>query len=166
MVSRSDTGVSGGIDAGSRDSFEARARLGVSFGSGVLNLSGRGERSDGFIPITAGTRGPADKPAPYREWSGRGRWVAPIGASVELQVNVDVFRDGRSRGTNFTENRTNGADGSFRLVGRGRWQWSALTYWQWRNLMSSFASVNAGRTVATRVSLQDSFGRRRPQVSS
>src|SRR6266481_746605 len=60
MVSRSDTGVSGGIDAGSRDSFEARARLGVSFGSGVLNLSGRGERSDGFIPITAGTRGPAD----------------------------------------------------------------------------------------------------------
>ncbi len=37
------------------------------------------ERGDGFIPITAETRGPADEPAPYREWSGRGRWVAPLG---------------------------------------------------------------------------------------
>ena len=43
-----------------------------------------------------------------------------------------------------------------RLVGRGKWQWSALAYWQRRNLMSSFANVSPGRTVATRVSLQDS----------
>jgi outer membrane receptor protein involved in Fe transport len=51
-------------------------------------------------------------------------------------------------------NRTNGADASLRLIGRGSWQWSALGYWQWRNLMSSFASVSAGRTEANRVSLQ------------
>jgi outer membrane receptor protein involved in Fe transport len=41
-----------------------------------------------------------------------------------------------------------------RLVGRGAWQWSALGYWQWRNLMSSFASVTQGRAAANRVSLQ------------
>src|SRR6185369_1031221 len=41
-----------------------------------------------------------------------------------------------------------------RLVGRGAWQWSALGYWQWRNLMSSFASVSPGRAQANRVSLQ------------
>ena len=41
-----------------------------------------------------------------------------------------------------------------RLVGRGVWQWSALGYWQTRNLTSSFASVSAGRTEANRVSLQ------------
>jgi hypothetical protein len=120
----------------------------------VLSLSARGERSDGFVPITSATRGPADEAAPYREWSSRGRWVEPVGSETELQASVDGFHDWRTRGTDFTENRTNGADGSLRLVGRGSWQWSALAYWQWRNLMSSFASVTAGRTQASRVSLQ------------
>lgn len=156
MISSSDPGTSGEIDVGSRDSFEARARLGLPLGGGLLAISGRGERSDGFIPITADTRGPADKPAPYREWSGRARWVVPVGSSVELQANLDAFHDWRTRGTDFTQNRTNGADASLRLVGRGAWQWSALAYWQRRNLMSSFASVNAGRMQATQVSLQDS----------
>ena len=80
----------------------------------------------------------------------------PVAASTELQASVDGFHDWRTRGTDFTVNRTNGADASLRLVGRGSWQWSALGYWQWRNLMSSFASVSEGRASATRVSLQDS----------
>src|SRR5438309_89306 len=79
MASRSDSGASGELDAGSRDSLEARARLGVAAGGGVLSISGRGERGDGFVPVTEATRGPADGAAPYREWSGRGRWVAPLG---------------------------------------------------------------------------------------
>jgi len=156
MVSRAEAGTSGEADYGSRDSLEARARLGLDVGGGVLSISGRGERSDGFIPITQDTRGPADQRAPYREWSGRGRWVVAVGSSTELQANVAAFHDWRTRGTDFTVNRTNGADASARLVGRGAWEWTALAYWQWRNLMSSFASVNAGRTQATRVSLQDS----------
>jgi len=156
MTSRSDAGVSGEIDAGSRDSFEARGRLGIDAGGGVLSVSGRGERSDGFVPITASTRGPADEPAPYREWSSRARWVAPIAADTELQASLDGFHDWRTRGTEFSANRTDGADASLRVVGRGSWQWSALAYWQWRNLASSFASVNAGRTQASRVLLQDS----------
>jgi vitamin B12 transporter len=156
MTSQTDTGLSGGVDAGSRDSFEARGRLGVDAGDGVLSISGRGERSGGFVPVTGSTRGPADEPAPYREWSSRARWVAPIAADTELQAGVDGFHDWRTRGTEFSANRTDGADASVRLVGRGAWQWDALGYWQWRNLASSFASVNADRTQATRVLLQDS----------
>ncbi len=156
MVSRADTGVSGEIDGGSRDSFESRGRVGLAAAGGVLSLSGRAERSDGFIPVTEATRGPADEPAPYHEWSGRGRWIAPLGDSTELQASLDGFHDWRTRGTDFTQNRTNGADGSMRLVGHGEWQWTALAYWQWRNLMSSFANVSPGRVTATRVSLQDS----------
>lgn len=154
MTSRPDAGLSAELDGGSRNSLEARGRLGIDTGSGVLSLSARGERSDGFVPITQATRGPADEPAPYREWSSRARWVTPVDGDTELQASIDGFHDWRTRGTDFTENRTNGADASVRLVGRGAWQWSALGYWQWRNLMSSFASVSAGRTEANRVSLQ------------
>jgi vitamin B12 transporter len=156
MATRLDAGVSGELDGGSRNSLEASGRAGIIAGSSVFSLSARGERSDGFVPITEATRGPADQPAPYREWSGRGRWVAPIAASAELQANLSGFHDWRTRGTDFSANRTDGVDASLRLVGRGDWQWSALGYWQWRNLMSSFANVSPGRLVATRVSLQDS----------
>jgi vitamin B12 transporter len=155
MISRSDLGTSGEIDAGSRDSLEARGRVAGRAGGGVLSVSGRGESGDGFIPVSEGTRGPADEPAAYREWSGRGRWVAPIGSETEAQIGVDGFHDWRTRGTDFSANRTDGADASVRLVGHGSWQWSALGYWQWRNLMSSFASVSPGRAKAARVSLQD-----------
>jgi outer membrane receptor protein involved in Fe transport len=154
MASRSDVGASGELDVGSRDSLEARAGAGIDTGRGVLSLSARAERRDGFVPVTASTRGPADKPAPYREWSSRARWVTPVGATTELQASIDGFHDWRTRGVDFTANRTNGADASLRAVGRGRWQWTALGYWQWRNLMSSFASVSAGRSEANRVSLQ------------
>ena len=156
MVSRTDRGASGEIDVGNRESVEARGRLGLPVGGGSLSVSARGERGDGFVPVAEATRGPADEPATYNAWSGRGRWVAPVGASTEIQANVAGFHDWRTRGTDFTQNRTNGADASVRLVGRGRWQWTALGYWQWRNLMSSFASVSSGRASATRVSLQHS----------
>ena len=156
MTSRADAGVGGDIFGGSRDSLEARGRIGLAAGGGVLSLGGRAARSDGFVPITRDTRGPADHAAPYREWSGRGRWVAPIGPSTELQASLSGFHDWRTRGTDFSSDRTNGADASVRLVDRGRWRWSALGYWQWRNLRSSTASVSAGRASATRVLLQDS----------
>ena len=154
LTSRADAGAFGEIDGGSRNSFEARGRIGVDAAGGVLSISGREERSDGFIPVTSATRGSADEPAPYREWSSRARWVAPVGGDTEVQASVDAFHDWRTRGTDFTVNRTNGADASLRFVGRGSWAWSALGYWQWRNLMSSFASVSPGRTEASRVSLQ------------
>ena len=156
MISRDDAGASGELDAGSRDALEGRGRFGLAAGGGLLSLSGRVERGDGFIPVTAATRGPADEPAPYRNWSARGRWSAPLTNSVSLQASADAFHDWRTRGVDFTQNRTNGSDASLRFVGRGSWQWSALGYWQSRNLMSSFASVSPGRTTATRVSLQDS----------
>ena len=156
MTSRSDSGLSGEIDGGSRDSVEARGRLGVDAAGGVLSISARGERSDGFVPVTAATRGPADEAAPYREWSSRVRWVAPVADDTELQASLDGFHDWRTRGTEFSANRTDGADASLRLVGHGPWQWTALGYWQSRNLASSFASVNDDRTQARRVLLQDS----------
>ena len=156
MTSRADTGVGGEADLGSRESVDAGGRMATNLGTGVLSMSGREARGDGFIPITAATRGPADKRALYEEWTSRARWVEPLAPSTELQASVSGFHDWRTRGTDFSQDRTNGADASLRLVGRSSWQWSALGYWQWRNLLSSTASLSAGRSVATRVLLQDS----------
>ena len=145
MSSRSDVGISGDLAGGSRSSIDADGRAGFALGGGIASLSARASRSDGFIPITPETRGLADRPAPFTNRGGRARWVAPIGASVEIQASASAFHDTRTRGTDFSANRTNGADGSLRLVGRGRFQWSALGYWQWRNFHSQFANVAAGR---------------------
>src|SRR3982751_4920254 len=64
MTSRTDAGVGGEVDGGSRDSLEARARVGAGLAGGVLALSARMGRSDGFVPISRATRGLADKRAP------------------------------------------------------------------------------------------------------
>jgi vitamin B12 transporter len=156
MTSRLANGLAVDVEAGSRESFEGRAFAGFGLGGGTLSLSARGARGDGFVPVTAETRGPADRTAPYQEASLRAYWAAPLTAETELQLSALGFVDKRDRGVAFTGNRTDGADASLRLVGRGQWQWSALGYVQWRELSSSFASVSPDRSTAARVSLQDS----------
>ena len=156
MTSRTDVRSEGSIEVGSRNSLEATRFAGADCAGGVLTLSGRAERSDGFIPITQPTRGPVDRPAPYDEASLRTRWVTRLASDTELQLGSLVFVDRRGRGVPFTANRTRGFDASARIVGRGSLLWSALIYGQWRNFQSSFASVNADRSSATRVSLQSS----------
>lgn len=155
MRSRLSEGIASDVAVGSRESIEARLFAGLPLGGGTLGLSARGGRGDGFTPIAEDTRGPADRPAPYEEGSLRVYWAAPLASKVDVQIGGLGFVDRRDRGVDFTGNRTNGADASMRLVGHGSWQWSALAYAQWRELRSSFASVNADRSVATRVSLQD-----------
>jgi outer membrane cobalamin receptor len=120
MVTRSDSGTSGEIDIGSRAAIDGRARVGAAAGGGVLSLSGHFERGSGFIPVTEETRGPADERASYRAWSGRGRWLGAIGGATELQANLSGFHEWRTRGTDFSQNRTNGVDASVRLVEIGR----------------------------------------------
>ena len=156
MDSLTSAGVDASIEGGSRDSVDSHLYLGQRVGGGLLTVNAQGARSDGFIPVTSATRGPVDRRAPYREGSLRTRWVAPIGRDVELQASGLGFVDERQRGIPFTGNHTGGVDGSIRLVGKGRWQWSATAYGQWRNFRSSFASVNDDRTEANRVALQDS----------
>jgi outer membrane receptor protein involved in Fe transport len=144
------------LEGGSRQSVRGHAYLGEEFGESLLALDAQAGRSDGFVPVTEATRGPADEAAPYREGSVRARWVIPVADKVEAQLGGLGFADSRNRGLPFTGNRTRGADASLRLVGHGRWQWVALGYAQWRNLRSSFASVDDERANASRVSLQDS----------
>ena len=136
---------------GSRDGFDAHAGLGLRLGGGFLALSGAWARGDGFVPILRRQRGPADRPSPYEQASVALRGVAPLPGGTELQASALLFSDERERGTALSDIRTRGADASLRLVGR---RWSALAYAQARDFYNSFASVNPGRTTATRTAEQ------------
>lgn len=141
--------LSGTLAGGSRASIEAGGQATLSRGIGFATLSAAYARGDGFTPIVERQRGPADRAAPYEQLSVAARGVVRIGGATELQVNASGFTDTRERGTAFTSNRNQGADASLRLVGRGTWRWSALAYLQSRDFASSFAGINADRSVAT-----------------
>lgn len=133
---------------GSRRSIEASASATLTRGEGAATLSAAYARGDGFFPTVSGSRGLADRPAPYEQFSAAARTVIAVGAQTELQANLSGFTDTRERGTAFTRNRSEGADASVRLAGRGTWGWSALAYLQTRAFASQFASVDAARTAA------------------
>lgn len=151
-----DTLAPWGLSAawGSRDSVQADASLAAQLGQGFVTLGARYERGDGFIPVVREDRGAADRPAPYEQASLSARAVVPLSAATELQANMLLFTDRRERGFAFSDNGSDGADASVRLVGRGDWGWSALGYLQIRDFQSSFASLNADRSVATQTSDQ------------
>lgn len=140
--------LTGSVAYGSRDSVEANGSATLVRGTGFATLSGAYARGDGFVPTIAEDRGPADRAAPYEQASGAFRAGIGIAPDTEMQVNVSAFTDRRERGTAFTDNSSEGADASVRLVGRGRWGWSALGYVQTRAFASSFASVDSTRTTA------------------
>lgn len=147
-------GPIGEIAYGNRDSLDAFAGFAGNLGQGFAMASTSYARGDGFIPTVAHQRGTVDRQSPYEQASVALRGLAPIGEDLELQASGLWFSDRRERGTAFTRNDTTGIDASIRLVGRGRWRWSALGYIQDRNYYNSFASVNAPRTTATRASEQ------------
>jgi outer membrane receptor protein involved in Fe transport len=142
--------VEAGLAYGSRDSLDTSASAALVRGSGFATASAAYARGDGFVPTVAERRGRADRAAPYEQASGAIRGVIAIAPDTEIQANVAAFTDRRERGTAFTANRSEGADASVRVIGRGRWGWSALAYLQTRSFASSFASVDAARATATR----------------
>lgn len=133
------------IAYGSRNSIDASFVGSTGSSHGFVTLSGQYARGDGFVPVIAAQRGPADRAAPYEQASVALRGAVDIGR-IELQPSLSAFRDRRDRGLVFTGVRSDGVDASVRLVG---FQWSALAYVQTRQFASGFASVDAARTSAT-----------------
>lgn len=142
------TPFQGSVAYGSRDSVDAQGSAALVRGSGFATLSGAYARGDGFTPTVEESRGIVDRAAPYEQASGALRTVVGIDAKTELQMNASAFTDTRDRGSDFTANKSEGADASIRLIGRGRWGYSALAYLQTRAFASSFNSINAARTTA------------------
>jgi outer membrane receptor protein involved in Fe transport len=142
------SGTSADIGYGSRDAIEAGGVVSGALGAGFAFIAADYARGDGFIPIIASQRGPADWPARYEQASLAVRGVVPIG-QTELQASISGFTDRRDRGLAFTNNGSDGADASLRLVNSGRWAWEALAYVQVRAFMSQASSVDAARAIST-----------------
>jgi outer membrane receptor protein involved in Fe transport len=134
---------------GSRNSLEAAGSTALVRENGFATLSAAYARGDGFAPIVAEDRGPADRAAPYESASAALRGVIALGARTELQANLSAFTDRRDRGLDFTDNGSRGADASLRVVSRGHWGWSALGYLQTRGFSSRFQSIDATRSTVT-----------------
>ena len=134
---------------GSRGSVDAQGSATLARGVGFATLAGAYARGNGFVPTAPEDRGPIDRPAGYQQASGAVRGVISLGGRNELQANVSAFTDERERGTPFTANRSEGADASVRLVGRGAWGYALLGYVQTRAFASRFASIDPARTTAT-----------------
>ena len=141
--------LTGELAYASRASLEAAASGALVREGGFATLSASYARGDGFTPTVPESRGSVDRPAPYEQASLAARGVIRAAQGVEMQTNLILFTDTRDRGTPFTRNKSEGADASVRIVGRGRWGWSALAYLQTRAFASKFASINAARTTAT-----------------
>ena len=143
------TPVAASVAYGSRTSAEAQGSATLVAGAGFATVSGAYARGDGFVPTVVEDRGTADRAAPYEQASGAVRGVIGVSDAVEMQASVAAFTDTRDRGTDFTRNRSEGADASLRLVGRGAWGFAALAYLQTRAFASQFAGVSADRGTAT-----------------
>lgn len=137
------------ISYGSRESWDLRTgglrRLGQGYTGGSLGYA----RGDGYILLSEAQRGPVDVPADYEQWYFNRRVVLPVNTDTELQARIGIASDERLRGIEGTESKTQSADASVRLVGRGPLPWEALAYVQARNFESGFVAVNADRTQAT-----------------
>jgi len=118
---------------GSRNATSLTGETTQDLGRGYVSVSGRWDRGDGFQTTPASQRVAATVPAAYDAWSGNLRAVAPLSASVELQVHGLLFHDARTLRFAGARSTSEGQDASARLVSRGPWQVDALAYIQNRN---------------------------------
>ncbi|MFM9853748.1 MAG: TonB-dependent receptor [Sphingomonadaceae bacterium] len=146
---RTLSGVTTNAAYGSRNSVEASTLIGGALGSGSAFIAANYARSDGFVPIVAAQRGPADIAAPYEQATLSARAVVPVSNGTELQASALAFTDRRTRGTILSSNGGDGADASLRLIHRGAWAWSALAYVQLRKFESRFVALDAARATVT-----------------
>jgi outer membrane receptor protein involved in Fe transport len=143
--------IEGRLALGSRQSVDAAASLTGKAADGFVTGSLTWARGNGFIPVIRPDRGAVDRRAPYRQISASLRAVTEVGPGTELQANLAMFGDRRTRGVPNSDNQSNGLDASIRLVGRGAAGWSLLGYYQHRRLESEFASIDPSRSTSTLV---------------
>lgn len=136
-----------GLFAGSalvndRGDTELSATVAPQLGRGFVVASARWDRGNGFWTTPIAQRDALSARAHYDSWSASLRGVAPLTDEVELQASLRAFEDYRTLRFTGADSSSTGQDASLRLVGRGAWQFDALTYVQLRNFSNVVISAN------------------------
>ncbi len=140
--------VSAEVDGGSFGSLSARAGVILPVAGGGIALSGRFDRSDGYVLILPARRGPADIPAGYAQGSAALRAVVPTGAGT-LSLDALGYADRRTRGVAGVTSHVSGFAGSIRLTGGSRWRYDGLAYLNAPTFATTAVSLDPARRVAT-----------------
>ena len=161
--------ISGEALVDDRGESELSATLAPSLGGGFALVSGRWDRGQGFWTTPVSQRVPASVRARYESWSLALRVVAPLAPDVELQASGLVFGDQRTLRFKGADSAISGQQASLRVVGKGPWQFDALTYLQARDFSNIvISSTSFRKTLDQRATPSTGWGGKlelRPPVS-
>ncbi len=133
---------------GSFGSVSARGSVAVPLAGGGIALSGRFDRSNGYILVTPARRGLADIPAGYAQGSASLRVVVPTAAGA-ISLDALGYADRRTRGVAGVTSHVSGFFGSVRLTGGALWRYDALAFVNAPTFATTAVSLDAARAVAT-----------------
>jgi len=151
--------VSGQAMISSRAETELSATLAPKVGDGMMVVSGRWDRGQGFHTTPEDQRVPATARARYDSWSASARLVQPVAEQLELQVRGLAFEDNRVLRFRGADSSSSGRDISARLISRGPWQVDALAYGQWRNFTNIvISSTTFNRSLDQKDTPSSGFG--------
>lgn len=137
--------VSGEALVNQRGETALSATLAPELGAGFAVVSGRWDRGEGFWTTPVDQRVPASVRAKYESWSVGLRGVMRVADDVELQVRGLAYDDSRVLRFAGATSGSSGQDASFRLVGRGEWQFDVLGYLQLRDFSNVVISSSTYR---------------------
>ena len=132
----------------------ASASINGEFGAWRLGAAVEGVQTDGYIPIPAGSRGAADRPANLRYGTGRFT-VGRAWSHVTTLLSANLFDEGRQNGTALQMNSTRVAEGAAAVTAGfagGTLEFKAFGSGQ--HYSQTFSSLTADRNRETLVRLQ------------
>lgn len=128
-----------------RGESELSATAAPRLGAGYAVVSGRWDRGQGFWTTPETQRVPASVRGRFDSWSSSLRAVVPVSPDLELQAKLLLFEDRRTLRFAGADSMQRGQDLSFRMVGRGAWEFDALGYVQARNFSNVVISSTTFR---------------------
>jgi len=144
------------VAAGAFSLTSGEGSISMNTPAGVLEISGREFRTDGFETTAPEDRGPVDIPAAQRHHWLSARLRANISDDTRIHVTGRVFSEHRGNGTPLQNNRSREVFGSV-VIDHGAEKgvhWTATLFVQDQEFSSAFSSVNATRSSETPASNQ------------
>ena len=131
--------------------------LGVEFvtsqptSRGVLQILGRGFRTDGFPLLMPPQRGPIDRAAWNRHHRLEARWRQSLGKDRELVANIRSYDETSGNGTPYQQGGSQGTFASVTIASNRApsFAWNALAYAQSGTSTNRFSAVSTDRTQET-----------------